>query len=142
MGIKIAGYLIQPTEPDTPHCWNWRIYGSKTGFRYPDGKLKPQPGTWELVKEFKLQKKANKIGFPSIELEATDRGEWRFYQLVALDVDGREIWHKDNDALILPHDLPSEYEPPFDIPTWLLWNLEFNGHIEPGQIEGRKSDTP
>jgi len=132
MPITIAGYSFKPTE-DKPLTPTWRIYGTKEVFRLKDGKLKPQPGTWEKVTEFKLQRRGGKVGFPAIELEPTDRGEWRFYQLVPLDEDGREIWHEDGE-MILPHDLPSEFEPPFDFPTWSLWNLEFMGVIAPGQL--------
>jgi hypothetical protein len=47
---------------------------------------------------------------------------------------GKEKWHTDDVPLMLPADLPDEFEPPFDISTWLLWNLEREGVIAPGQL--------
>jgi hypothetical protein len=134
MAIKIKGFMFKPIESD-PHCLAWRVYGTKKVFNYPDGRLAPLPQTWELVTEFKLKQARGKVGFPDFELEPTDGDSWRFYNLVPLDASGKEMWHKD-DELTLPADLPMEFEPPFDVGTWLLWNMENKGIIEPGQLEG------
>jgi hypothetical protein len=133
MGIKIRGHLFKPVE-DKPLCMTWRVYGTKKAFTYADGRLAPLPASWEFVTEFKLRSSRGKFGFPEFELEPTDTEDgWKFYNLVPLDADGKEIWHKDNE-LALPHHLPEEFEPPFDVATWLLWNLENKGLIAPGQL--------
>jgi hypothetical protein len=132
MGIKIHGYDFKPTAGG-PHHLSWRIYGTKKVFSYSDGRVGPLPASWEFVTEFRLKSARGKVGFPDFELEPTDTGDWKFYSLVSLDADGHEVWHKDEE-LTLPHDLPDEFEPPFDIATWLLWNLERKGVIAPGQL--------
>jgi hypothetical protein len=133
MSIKITGYLFTPKEggPCTPQ---WRIYGTKKVFNYEDGRLAPLPASWELVAEFEMKNSRGKIGFPDFKLEPTTETGWRFYRMIGVDKTGKEIWHKDDTPLTLPPDLPEEFEPPFDVATWLLWNLEREGVIAPGQL--------
>ena len=131
--IKIHGHLFTPTngKPCVPH---WRIYGTKKTFNFEDGRLAPMPGSWELVTEFDLKQARGKVGFPDFKLEPTVEGGFRFYKMIAVDEAGKETWHNGDDPLTLPPDLPDEFERPFDVATWLLWNLERNGVIAPGQL--------
>jgi len=138
MGIKIHGNMFKPEGKSYIHLW--RIYGTKKSFKYSDGRLAPLPQSWEFVTEFKIKKSRGKIGWPTIELEPTDGDGYKFYNLIGVKGEGQEIWHEDNE-LTLPHDLPDEFEPPFDFGTWILWNLERVGAIAPGQIEGRLDDS-
>jgi hypothetical protein len=131
MVIKIHGHLFTPQE--TKHHDIWRVYGTRQTFTRSDGRLAPMPATWELVAE----RSRGKVGFPTFELEPTDGESYRFYKLICLDDEGKEVWHRDDEPLTLPSTLPDEFEPPFDVPTWLLWNLERVGAIAPGQIENR-----
>ncbi len=125
MGIRIHGHLFKPIESDRPHHMLWRVYGSRQAFERESGRLAPLPATWEFVAEFKLKRARGKVGFPDFELEptvATNTDGWKFYNLVPVDGEGKEIWHKDNE-LTLPADLPEEFEGELDVGSWLLWNL-------------------
>jgi hypothetical protein len=133
MGIKIHGHMFKPVE-SKPLCMTWRVYGTKQTFTFSDGRLGATPATWEFVTEFKLKSSRGKFGFPTFELEPTDAAAgWKFYNLVPLDAEGKEIWHKDNE-ITLPHDLPEEFGGSLDVGAWLLWNMEEKGIIALGQL--------
>ena len=133
MGIKIHGHMFKPIDGNMyRQCW--RVYGTRKTFQRSDGQLAPLPATWELVTEFELRKSRGKVGFPTFELEPTDGDGFRFYKLVCLDDEGKEAWHKGDESLTLPSALPDEFEPPFDVGTWILWNLERVGVIAEEQL--------
>lgn len=97
------------------------------------GSVKPQPGSWELVKELEIKRKRGMVTLPDFELEPTRIGGWRFYYLVPVDGEGRETWHAEND-LIFPREMIEEFGEPLDVATLLLYNLELKGQIAPGQL--------
>jgi hypothetical protein len=129
--MKVKGFSIKP-QGEGPYHPLWRFYGTKEVFKYPDGTVKPQPGSWEIVCEVRLKVGRGRMTFLPFELELTRPGGWRFYNLVPVDREGQEIWHPDNE-IIFPREMTGMFEE-IDLPTLLLYNLEMKGVIEPGQL--------
>ena len=73
----IGGFTIRPEEPAACHLV-WRFYGTRGGFRYPDERVRPQPGTWDLVREVRCSLLRGRLTLPDFELEPTRPGGWRF----------------------------------------------------------------
>lgn len=132
MKIPIEGFSFKPTDPKRSHLI-WRVYGARDVFTYPNGQVKPQPDTWELVTELRVKQTRARVTLPNFELEDTDTGPYRFYNLVLLDGEGREKWHDDNE-MVLPASLPEDFGGRLDVAEWLLYNLELKGVIAPGQL--------
>ena len=130
--MLVKGFSFKPKNLEA-YQPIWRFYGTKEVFRYPDGRMKPQPGTWELVAELKVELRRDKVTLPDCELEPTGPGGWRFYNPVLVTRDGQEIWHPDNE-IIFPREMIAEFGGDVDVATLLLWNLEQQGVIAPGQL--------
>jgi hypothetical protein len=130
--MLIKGYKFKPQDGGGGSA-AWRFYGTREVFQYSSGAVKPQPGSWELVKELEIKRKRGMVTLPDFELELTQVGGWRFYYLVPVDSEGRETWHADND-LIFPREMIEELGEPLDVATLLLYNLELKGTIAPGQL--------
>jgi len=128
----VKGFSFKPKDSATYHPI-WRLYGTKEVFKYPDGRVKPQPGSWELVCELKVEMKRGKVILPDFELEPTQPGGWQFYNPVLVTRDGEEMWHPDNE-IIFPREMIAEFGGEVDIGTLMLYNLELQGVIAPGQL--------
>ncbi len=131
----VKGFSFKPKDHLEAYSPIWRFYGTKEVFRYPDGRIKPQPGTWELVVELEVALSRSKVTLPDFELEFTGPGGWRFYNPVLVTRDGRETWHPD-DEIVFPREMAAEFDGDVDVATLMLWNLEQQGVIAPGQLRG------
>jgi hypothetical protein len=130
--MKLKGFTHGADSPE-PAYPVIRFYGTKEVFKYPDGTVKPQPGSWELVCEFEIRRSRGRWRSPAFELEFTQPGGWRFYNFVVATRQGQETWHPDND-IIFPREMWEEFGGEVDWPTLLLYNLELKGVIAPGQL--------
>lgn len=129
----VKGFSFKPRDAAKYHPV-WRFYGTKEVFQYPDGRVKPQPGSWELVCEVKVEMKRGKVTLPDFELELTQPGGWRFYNPVLVADDGQEKWQSDEE-LIFPREMLAEFdEDEINIGTLILYNMELRGEIAPGQL--------
>ena len=131
--MKVEGFSYRKTPGAPVNVPVWRFYGTREVFRYPDGTIRPQPGSWELVTEFKIRDARGRVTLPAFELEPTRIGGWRFYNLVLVDAEGRETWHADNEILF-PPEMIEEFGGSVDVATLMLYNLELKGVIAPGQL--------
>lgn len=126
--IKVEGFGFKSSQ--SIQHGTWRVYGSRA------------PHSREMVEEFQVtQTKDGRVEWPAFELEPTcspdaARGRRRFffYYLVPVDADGRETWHGEDSALVLPAELPREFGGRIDVAEWMLYNLELTGVIAPGQL--------
>lgn len=129
----VRGFSIKSEDPAACHLV-WRFYGTKEVFTYPDGRVKPQPGSWELVREVTAELRRGTYTLPDFELDLTGPGGWRFYNDVLVTHDGRELWHPDQE-FIFPREFVAECGGEVEIVGLLLYNLELKGGIAPGQWE-------
>jgi hypothetical protein len=119
--ITIEGFGFKPLQPD--YHPTWRIYGTRA------------KDSWELVTEFQLIEGDGCVAFPAFELEPTGARGLRAYQLIAVDKAGREKWHDETEnELQLTRAMVREFGGSLDVGSWLLYNLELNGVIAPGQL--------
>ncbi len=122
--IKIEGFGFRPRSQDgAPYHPTWRVYGSRA------------KDSWERVTEFQLIRGDGCAAFPDFELEPTGARSFRAYRLVGVDATGREKWH-DGEAqnLRLTRAMVREFGGRIDVGEWLLYNMELNGVIAPGQL--------
>ena len=127
----VRGTRFKPERPDECSLV-LRIYGTKEVFRGPGGRLRPEPGSWELVREVRSEIRRGTYVMPDFELELTGPGGWRFYDEVRVTRDGRELWHPDQE-MIFPRELVAECGGEVGYVTLHLYNLERRGVIAPGQ---------
>jgi hypothetical protein len=130
--MKIKGFTIKPADPSA--CARlWRFYGTRETVKGDDGRERPHPNRWELVREVRAETEGEYYTLPDFDLPRTEPGRWRFYNPVMVDAEGRETWHADNE-IVLPRAAANALGGDVDIARLLLYNLELKGSIAPGQL--------
>jgi hypothetical protein len=130
--MRIEGFTIRPQDP--PAGALWRFYGTREAVLDEHGNERPRPNRWELVREVRARRgRGGRYTLPDFELEPTCRDGWRFYALVIVDDEGRETWHA-GEELVLTAETARALGGSVDLCGLLLWNLEREGLIAPGQL--------
>ncbi|MBC7933178.1 MAG: hypothetical protein H7Z38_21655 [Rubrivivax sp.] len=133
--MKVKGYSFNPEQPEA--CARvWRIYGTREVVR-DAVRVRPRPGTWEPVCEIQCELRDGIYSIPDFDLEYTRTGGWRFYKSVFVNRAGREYWHEEEYFNFTP-EMVEEFGGEIDIALLELHNLELQGVISPGQLEGWK----
>src|SRR5687768_1919030 len=118
MTIRIEGLSVK-VKPGATYPALWRLYGTRRGFTYPGGRLAPQPGTWEHVLDVPVTVKRGRVEVAAAELEPTGPGGWLFYNKVAVDAEGRETWHPNEEMTLTP-EMVEEFGGELDFGSWFL----------------------
>ncbi|HEX8071057.1 MAG TPA: hypothetical protein VF546_13965 [Pyrinomonadaceae bacterium] len=120
-----------PTDRPAAICRRLRLYGARRAVRLPDKSVRPV-GAWEFIRELEIAVGGDSLTIPDFALGHTGAGGWALYRLVFVAADGRETEH----LVELPPAAAGRFGPRIRFATLLLYNLEMQGVIEPGQLEG------
>ena len=131
--MKVRGFSIHPPKDGRERAAVWRFYGTRETVEDDSGRTRPHPNRWQLVREVAAVIEGDTYTLPDFNLDRTEPGRWRFYNPVMVYADGRELWHADNE-ITLTRATVKALGGEVDIAGLLLWNLEQQGVIAPGQL--------